>query len=235
MEYLEGETLAERLEKGPLPVAQVLQYGTQLASALDKAHRNGVTHRDLKPGNIMLTKSGTKLLDFGLAKAAPPLAAGATGATLTNAAAPAHPVTREGAVVGTVPYMSPEQVEGKEVDGRSDIFSLGAVLYEMVTGGRAFQGQSDFSVASAILVKDPEPIGALQPLTPPALERTIRVCLAKDPDARWQSAGDLCKELRWIADGGSQFGTMPIATQVRRAIRPRMSWVAWTLAAVSAA
>ena len=234
MEYVEGVTLAARLEKGPLPTAEVLEYGIQLASALDKAHRNGVTHRDLKPGNIMLTKSGTKLLDFGLAKAAPPLAAGATGATLTNAAAQAHPVTREGAVVGTVPYMSPEQVEGKEVDGRSDIFSLGAVLYEMVTGRRAFQGQSDFSIASAILVKDPDPISTLHPLTPPALERTIRVCLAKDPDARWQSAGDLCKELRWIADSGSQIG-VPMAAAVRRAIRPRIAWILTTVFAVVAA
>jgi len=222
MEYLEGETLAARLEKGPLPVAQVLQYGTQIASALDKAHRNGVTHRDLKPGNIMLTKSGAKLLDFGLAKAALPLA----GATLTDMTPQANPVTREGAVVGTVPYMSPEQVDGKEVDARSDIFSLGSVLYEMVTGGRAFQGESQFSVASAILVKDPEPINTVQPLTPPALDRTIRVCLAKDPDERWQSAGDLWKELRWIAEGGSQTG-VPIAAAVRRAVRsPRMAWVA---------
>jgi len=234
MEYVEGVTLAARLEKGPLPTVEVLEYGIQLASALDKAHRNGVTHRDLKPGNIMLTKSGTKLLDFGLAKAAPPLAAGATGATLTNAAAQADPVTREGAVVGTVPYMSPEQVEGKEVDARSDIFSLGAVLYEMVTGRRAFQGQSDFSIASAILVKDPDPISTLHPLTPPALERTIRVCLAKDPDARWQSAGDLCKELRWIADSGSQIG-VPRAAAVRRAIRPRIAWILTTVFAVVAA
>ena len=234
MEYVEGVTLAARLEKGPLPTVEVLEYGIQLASALDKAHRNGVTHRDLKPGNIMLTKSGTKLLDFGLAKAAPPLAAGATGATLTNAAAQADPVTREGAVVGTVPYMSPEQVEGKEVDARSDIFSLGAVLYEMVTGRRAFQGQSDFSIASAILVKDPDPISTLHPLTPPALERTIRVCLAKDPDARWQSAGDLCKELRWIADSGSQIG-VPMAAAVRRAIRPRIAWILTTVFAVVAA
>jgi eukaryotic-like serine/threonine-protein kinase len=234
MEYVEGVTLVARLEKGPLPTAEVLEYGIQLASALDKAHRNGVTHRDLKPGNIMLAKSGTKLLDFGLAKAGLPMGA---GATLTNAAAQADPVTREGAVVGTVPYMSPEQVEGKEVDGRSDIFSLGAVLYEMVTGGRAFQGQSDFSVASAVLMKDPEPISTLQPLTPPALERTIRVCLAKDPDARWQSAGDLCKELRWIAEGGSQIGTgMPLASKARRAIRPRIAWIlAAVFAAVAAA
>ena len=227
MEYVEGVTLAARLEKGPLPTAEVLEYGIQLASALDKAHRNRVTHRDLKPGNIMLTKSGAKLLDFGLAKAASlPTAV----ATLADAASP---ITLEGVVVGTVPYMSPEQVEGKEVDARSDIFSLGAVLYEMVTGGRAFQGASDFSVASAILVKDPEPISTLQPLTPLALQRTIRVCLAKDPDARWQSAGDLCKELRWIAEGGSQSGMeMPIAVAARRAIRPRIAWI---LAAVFAA
>ena len=138
MEYVEGITLASRLEKGPLPTAELLEYGIQLASALDKAHRNGVTHRDLKPGNIMLTKSGTKLLDFGLAKAtAPPLAA---GVTQTNAGAEAHPMTKEGAVIGTVPYMSPEQVEGKEVDGRSDIFSLGAVLYECLGGRKAFTG-----------------------------------------------------------------------------------------------
>jgi len=228
MEFLEGETLAERLEKGPLPVAQVLEYGTQVASALDKAHRNGVTHRDLKPGNIMLTKSGAKLLDFGLAKAAPALAG---GATLTDVTPQVAPVTQVGAIVGTVPYMSPEQVEGKEVDARSDIFSLGAVLYEMVTGRRAFQGESQFSVASAILVRDPEPINARQPLTPPALERTIRVCLAKDPDERWQSAGDLWKELRWISEGGTQTGG-PIVAALRRALRPRIGWI---LAAVFAA
>jgi eukaryotic-like serine/threonine-protein kinase len=187
MEYLEGDSLLERLEKGPLPVAQVLQYGTQIASALDRAHRGGVTHRDLKPGNIMLTKSGAKLLDFGLAKATPLPA----GATLTDMTPRASPMTQHGAILGTVPYMSPEQVEGNEIDGRSDIFSLGAVLYEMVTGERAFQGKSEFSVASAILQKEPEPISKLQPLTPPALERTIGVCLAKDPDELWQSAGDL--------------------------------------------
>ena len=139
MEFLEGQTLAERLEKGPLPVAQVLAYGAQIASALDKAHRSGVTHRDLKPGNIMLTQTGAKLLDFGLAKAEAALAG---GATLTEITPLATPMTQHGMIVGTVPYMSPEQVEGKEVDGRSDIFSLGAVLYEMVTGSRAFQGKS---------------------------------------------------------------------------------------------
>jgi len=231
MEYLEGETLAARLAKGPLPAAEVLQYGTQIASALDKAHRNGVTHRDLKPGNIMLTKSGAKLLDFGLAKAEPPVP---VGATLTNVAPPNLPVTQLGAIVGTLEYMSPEQVEGKEADARSDIFSLGTVLYEMVTGGRAFQGESQFSVASAILLKDPKPISTLQPLTPPALDRTIRVCLAKDPDERWQSAGDLWSELRWIADGGSQSG-VPIVAAVRRAVRPRIAWILAAFFAIVAA
>lgn len=206
----------------------MLQYGTQIASALDKAHRNGVTHRDLKPGNIMLTKAGAKLLDFGLAKAGPALAG---EATLTDVVAQATPVTREGAIFGTLQYMAPEQLEGKEADARSDIFSLGTVLYEMVTGGRAFQGKSQLSVASAILEKDPEPISTLQPLTPPALDRTIRVCLAKDPDERWQSAGDLWKELRWISEGGSQTGSS-ITAVARRAARPRTAWI---LAAVSAA
>ena len=232
MEYLEGETLWARLARGPLPAAQVLQYGTQIASALDKAHRSGVTHRDLKPGNIMLTKSGAKLLDFGLVKAVPPLA---VGTTLLDALPQATPVTEVGTIIGTVPYMSPEQVEGKEMDARSDIFSLGAVLYEMVTGKPAFQGKNQFSVASAILVKDPEPICALQPLTPPALERTIRVCLAKDPDERWQSAGDLWKELRWIGEGNTQTG-MQVAPVARRARRPRIAWiVAVVFAAIAAA
>src|SRR5467141_4605896 len=203
MEYLEGETLAKRLEKGPLPLAQALQFGIQIADALDKAHRNGVVHRDLKPGNIMLTPSGAKLLDFGLAKAAVPLAA---GETLTAAATHTTPVTHQGTIVGTFQYMSPEQVEGKEVDARSDIFSFGSVLYEMVTGRRAFPGKSQLSVASAILEKDPEPISTLQPLTPPALDRAVRRCLAKDPEDRWQSTRDLLLELKWIAGGGSQTG-----------------------------
>jgi Tol biopolymer transport system component len=221
MEYLEGESLAERLGKGPLPLAQVLQCGTQIASALDKAHRHGVTHRDLKPGNIMLTKSGAKLLDFGLATAAPALSG---AATLTDITPRATPLTQQGAIIGTVQYMSPEQVEGKEVDARSDIFSLGVVLYEMVTGRHAFRGQSQFSVASAILEKDPEPISSMQPLTPPALERSIRVCLAKDPDERWQSAGDLWNELRWISGSGSQTGA-PIAATARPAFRPPIAWI----------
>ncbi len=217
MECVEGEALAKRVEKGPLPLEQVLKYGTQIADALDKAHRSGVVHRDLKPGNIMLTASGAKLLDFGLAKAAPPLAA---GATLTAAATRTTPVTQQGTVVGTFQYLSPEQVEGKDLDARSDIFSFGSVLYEMVTGRRASPGKSQLSVASAVLEKDPEPMSTLQPLTPPALDRTIRVCLAKDPEDRWQTARDLLLELKWIAEAGSQagrLGSSSLASQVARA------------------
>jgi eukaryotic-like serine/threonine-protein kinase len=238
MEFLEGESLAERLEKGPLSAPQVMQFGTQLASALDKAHRNGVTHRDLKPGNIVLTKSGAKLLDFGLAKAEPSTS---MGKTLTDATPRPLPMTKLGTIIGTVPYMSPEQLEGKEADARSDIFSLGAVLYEMVTGKRAFQGQSEFSVASAILHMDPPPISTLQPLTLPALERTIRVCMAKDPDERWQSASDLWNELRWISESGSQSGAtagLPSGSQSgvksAPAPRPNVPKIAWIVAALFA-
>ncbi len=178
MECVEGETLAKRLEKGPLPIEQVLKYGMQIADALDKAHRSGVVHRDLKPGNIMLTPIGAKLLAFGLARPVASLAL-ATAATLT-AATPSSPVTEQGTIVDTFQYMSPEQVEGKELDARSDIFSLGAVLYEMLTGKRAFEGKSQLSVASAILEKEPAPISSVKPLTPVNLDHAIRRCLAKD-------------------------------------------------------
>jgi serine/threonine protein kinase/Tol biopolymer transport system component len=220
MECVEGETLAKRLEKGPLPLDQALKYGMQIADALDRAHRSNVVHRDLKPGNIMLTASGTKLLDFGLAKALPPLA---TGDTLTAAVTRATPVTQQGTVVGTFQYMSPEQIEGKDVDARSDIFSFGSVLYEMLTGRPAFSGKSQLSVASAILEKEPQPISTLQPLTPPALDRTIRVCLAKDPEERWQSARDLLLELKWIADGGSQAASRSEGIASRKTYS-RLSW-----------
>jgi len=222
MECVEGETLAKRLEKGPLPLDQVLKYGAQIADGLDKAHRSGVVHRDLKPGNIMLTPSGAKLLDFGLAK---PAAAPVSAATLT--AVRTAPVTEEGTIVGTFQYMSPEQVEGKEVDGRSDIFSLGAVLYEMVTGKRAFEGKSQLSVASAILEKEPEPISAVKPLTPPAFDHAVRRCLAKNPEERWQTARDLALELKWIGETGSQAG---LAGRVP-AGRSRRERAAWLLAA----
>jgi eukaryotic-like serine/threonine-protein kinase len=200
MEYVEGETLAQRLEKGPLPLEQVLKVGAQIAEALDKAQRSGIVHRDLKPGNVMLTATGAKLLDFGLAKETAPLA---TLATLTGSS-PASPVTQQGTIVGTFQYMSPEQVEGKELDGRSDIFSLGAVLYEMLTGKRAFEGRTQLSVASAILEREPDAINVVKPVTPPALERAIQRCLQKNPEDRWQSAKDLALELKWIGSSASQ-------------------------------
>jgi Tol biopolymer transport system component len=213
MEYLEGETLAQRLEQGALPLEELLRISTQIADALDKAHRQGVVHRDFKPGNIMLTRSGAKLMDFGLAK----LTAASAGATsLTASAHATSPITTHGTIVGTFHFMSPEQVEGREVDARSDLFAFGAVLYEMLTGRRAFQGKTQLSVASAILEKEPEPIGALQPVTPPALDRAIRKCLAKDPEDRWQTARDLLLELKWIAEAGSQAGVPAVVTAWRK-------------------
>src|SRR5215469_7041927 len=204
MEFVEGETLAKRLEKGPLPLEQVLKLGGQIADAMDKAHRSGVVHRDLKPGNIMLTPVGAKLLDFGLAKPAPRMASLATLTATKNDS----PLTEEGTVVGTFQYMSPEQVEGKDLDGRSDIFSLGAVLYEMLTGQRAFQGKSQLTVASAILEKEPAPVSSIKPMTPPALDHAIRRCLSKEPERRWQSAADLAGELQWIAASSSSKGAL---------------------------
>ena len=220
MECVEGETLAKRLEKGPLRVEQVLKLGAQIADALDKAHRSGVVHRDLKPGNIMLTPSGTKLLDFGLAKPVAPLASLAT----VTATKQEPPVTEQGTIVGTFQYMSPEQVEGKEVDGRSDIFSLGAVLYEILTGQRAFEGKSQLSTASAILEKEPTPISAVKPMTPPALEHTIKKCLAKIPDERWQSASDLADELKWITESGQQTLGTSLSAATTKA-RERLAWL----------
>jgi Tol biopolymer transport system component len=220
MECVEGETLAKRLEKGPLPLDQILRYGAQIAEALDKAHRSGVVHRDLKPGNMMLTVSGAKLLDFGLAK---PAGALVGGMTLTAAATQTTPVTAEGTIVGTIQYMSPEQIEGKEVDGRSDIFALGAVLYEMLTGQKAFQGKTQLSVASAILEKEPAAIGSIKPLTPPALDHAIRRCLAKDPEDRWQASRDLALELNWIGESGSQAGAPAITSRSGRT-REQFAW-----------
>jgi Tol biopolymer transport system component len=231
MEFLEGESLAARLEKGPLPVDQVLRFGIQITDALDKAHRQGLVHRDLKPGNIMLTPSGAKLLDFGLAKAT---AALVPGSGLSNLATVSTPVTAQGTLVGTFQYMSPEQVEGKEADARSDIFSFGAVLYEMLTGRRAFQGKSQLSVASAILEKDPEPATQAQPMTPPALDRAVRKSLAKDPEERWQTARDLMLELRWVAEAGTQIGA-PAVVVSRRKTRELAAWALAGVALVSAA
>ena len=197
MEFLEGETLARRLKRGALPLSTLLEFAIQIASALAAAHAAGIVHRDLKPGNIMLTKSGAKLLDFGLAKVR-----AAEAGLGTAISSQAGPITTAGTVLGTVQYMSPEEIQGQEADARSDLFAFGATLYEMLTGKRAFAGESQLAVVSAILEKDPEPLSALQPLTPPALERVVRRCLAKDPEDRWQSTSDLASELRWIAEAG---------------------------------
>jgi Tol biopolymer transport system component len=219
MEYLEGETLAAQLQKGPLPLDQALAYAIQIADALDKAHRKGVTHRDLKPGNIMITKGGAKLLDFGLAKLQPAEAV----AGLSAAATVTSPLTGHGTILGTLLYMAPEQVEGRETDARSDIFSFGAIVYEMATGRRAFDGKSQASVIAAILEREPPAMSALQPLTPPALDRAVQKCLRKDPDERWQSARDVTDELKWIAEGGSHAG-MPAATVSGRKHGTRLAW-----------
>ncbi|HKV80285.1 MAG TPA: protein kinase, partial [Candidatus Sulfotelmatobacter sp.] len=227
MELLEGETLGERLRRGPLPMEQVLRYGAEIATGLQAAHRCGVVHRDLKPGNIMLTKSGAKLMDFGLAKGMTSPTAVSSELTATLTSSHATPLTQQGTIVGTFQYMAPEQVEGKEADARSDIFSFGAVLYEMVCGKRAFEGKTLVSVAASILEKEPEPIRTLQPLTPASLERAIRKCLAKDPDERWQSAGDLASELKWIAEGSAS-GVLAVAKPAARGIRVR-EWFAWML------
>jgi eukaryotic-like serine/threonine-protein kinase len=208
MEYLEGETLAERLKKGPLPLQQVLQYAIEVADALDKAHRRGITHRDLKPGNIMVTKAGTKLLDFGLAK----LKQEATPASsLSQRPTAESGMTAEGTILGTLQYMAPEQVEGKtnQIDARTDIFAFGAVVYEMATGKKAFEGKSQASVIGKIMESNPPPMISLQPMTPPALDRVVKKCLAKEPESRWQTPKDLCDELKWIAEAGSQMTLTP--------------------------
>src|SRR6202163_3001682 len=202
MEYMEGETLAQRLQRGALPIQQVLQFAIEIADALDKAHRKGVTHRDLKPANIMLTKSGTKLLDFGLAKLTQEVAPAAN--PLSQLPTATHAITAQGTILGTLQYMAPEQLEGREVDARTDIFAFGVVVYEMATGKRAFEGKSQASVIAKILETDPPPISSLQPMTPPQLDRVVKTCLAKEPDGRWQTASDLCRELKWIAESGEE-------------------------------
>ncbi len=198
MELLEGETLADRLDRGPLPLAEVLRYGRQIAGALAAAHNAGIVHRDLKPANIMLTKSGAKLLDFGLAKKTAGVLASDPNALTVARGNEQRPLTQEGTILGTFAYMAPEQLEGDEADSRTDIFALGNVLYEMLTGRRAFEGKTKTSLIAAIVDREPAPISAVQPLTPPALEHVVQKCLEKDPDARWQSARDVATELDWI-------------------------------------
>jgi eukaryotic-like serine/threonine-protein kinase len=221
MEYLEGETLAEALNRKPLPMPEVLRTSIEIANAMDRAHRAGVVHRDLKPGNIMLTPSGAKLLDFGLAKVRQPAF---TGDGLSTTAR--TPLTARGAILGTPNYMAPEQVEGKEADHRTDIFALGAIVYEMVTGRKAFEGPSAASVMAAIVDRDPPPLTAVQPLASAMLEHVVARCLAKNPDERWQSAGDVMRELEWTMQpsADSAASSLPIA--------PRQRW--WPFAATLA-
>ncbi len=220
MELLEGETLAERLAKGPLPIHDVLKIGAQVADALDWAHKAGIVHRDLKPSNVMLTKSGAKLLDFGLAKDQ----ASGLGPRASVLETEHKPLTEEGTLIGTFQYMSPEQLEGAEADARTDIFALGAVLYEMATGRRAFEGKSKASLIASILAAEPKPMSVIQPMTPAAFDRVVRKCLEKDPDQRMQSAHDVATELRWIAEA-------PVAGPARRT---KGSVVAWSTAAAFA-
>jgi serine/threonine protein kinase len=221
MELVEGETLEHRLTKGPLPPEQTIRFAAQVASALAHAHKQGFVHRDLKPSNVMLTKTGAKLMDFGLAKEFVPTS---SLAALTEITADQLKLTVEGTIVGTFQYMAPEQLEGKEADARSDMFSLGGVMYEMATGKPAFAGKTRASLIAAILSSEPQPMAALQPMTPPALARVVKKCLAKDPDERWQSASDLASELNWIAEGRSQAGE---AERVPSGSRrwERMSWL----------
>ena len=197
MEYLEGETLAERLQKGPLPLDQALRYAIEIADALDKAHRQGVTHRDLKPANIMLTKAGAKLLDFGLAKLTP------TGPQSEASTKLADALTEQGTILGTFQYMAPEQLEGGEADHRTDIWAFGCVVYEMVTGQKAFEGKTRASLIGAILKDEPRAMSSLQPMSPPALDQIIRICLAKDREERWQGAGDIGRLVKLTTDAGA--------------------------------
>jgi Tol biopolymer transport system component/tRNA A-37 threonylcarbamoyl transferase component Bud32 len=223
MEYLEGETLAERLMKGALPLDRALRHAIEIADALDKAHRQGIVHRDLKPGNIMLTTSGATLLDFGLAKLRP---VGTAGAVEVSAAPTvSSPLTGAGSIVGTFQYMAPELLDGQDADARTDIFAFGAVLYEMLTGRKAFEGRSQASLIAAIIHVEPAPLSMVQPVTPPALERLVATCLAKDPEDRWQTARDLVRELRWIVGVGSRAsGPAPMAA--RGVTKERIAWAA---------
>jgi len=234
MEHLEGETLADRLHRGPMPLAEALKIAIQIADALDKAHARGIVHRDLKPGNIMLAKNGTKLMDFGLAKPAPGVssASGAglltpTTPTMSVAAlsAPASPLTQKGTVVGTFQYMAPEVLQGTEADARSDIFSFGCVLYEMVAGRRAFEGKSQFSVLGAILDHEPERISSVKPGSPARLDETVRCCLAKNPEQRYGCMHDVRIQLEGLAEPASQAGATPVEAVEARPAGARLAWL----------
>lgn len=232
MELLEGQTLAERIARGPLSTDQLLRYGREIASALDRAHRQQIVHRDLKPGNIFLTRTGVKLLDFGLAKfAAPP---GVAQEAPTVILQKDLPLTAEGSLLGTIPYMSPEQLEGKEVDERSDIFSLGVILYEMATGKRPFRGDSQASLIASILEHEPQPVGELRASTPQSLDRLIRACLEKDPESRGQTAHDVMLQLQWISESSGMENRPALSAQRWRGLARHLPWaVAGVIALVA--
>jgi Tol biopolymer transport system component len=223
MELIEGESLGDRLQKGPLPIELVLRHGIEIASALDAAHRQGIVHRDLKPGNVMLTKAGAKLLDFGLAKSGPLIMGTPSVSQMADSPTVHKPLTEQGTILGTFQYMAPEQLEGLEADARTDIFSFCALLYQMATGQPAFQGKTRTSLIAAIVSGTPQPLSQLAPLTPPALDHLIKKCLEKDPDDRWQSARDLADQMRWIVDAGSRAGeAAPV--HAKRKARTRFAW-----------
>ena len=222
LEHLEGATLAKRLLSGPLKREEALRFGSQIADALDAAHRRGIVHRDLKPANVMVTKGGVKLLDFGLARLLPQRDPGAATVTET---------TEPRAAAGTLPYMSPEQLQGQAADARSDIWALGLVLYEMLTGRRAFEAERSPALAAAILEHEPPSLSSQDASVSPALDRVVRRCLAKDPDARWQSARDVADELDWIREGGSVAPPPPLGSPLAGGSDcpswwPRCSWAA---------
>src|SRR5262245_47156620 len=223
MEYLEGESLAARLAKGPLPIDEALRYAIQIADALDQAHRHGVVHRDLKPGNIMLTKGGAKLLDFGLAKVNEPIAD--TPGSLTALPTATTPLTGQGLIVGTLQYMAPEQLEGREADARTDIFAFGLILYEMIAGRRAFEARSQAGIISSIMTSEAPPLSSLSSSVSPALDHVVAICIAKDPDARWQTTHDVLLQLKWLADAGSRAG-VPAPVAARRKQHHLVLWSA---------
>ena len=226
MEYIEGETLADRLKREPLSPREALTFAIQIAEALDEAHRHGIVHRDLKPANIVLTESGVKLLDFGLAKLMPPT----LGEDSSSLPTEQKPLTSEGAILGTFQYMAPEQLEGKEADARTDLFALGVVLYEMLTGNKAFEGKTQASLIAAILEREPEAVSTSQPLSPRSLDRVVSRCLAKDPAHRWEGARDVREVLSWIAEDGDSHASAE--AEARRAHR---AWLPWAVAALAAA
>ena len=225
MEYLEGETLEQRLKKGVMPLDEALKIAIQVAEALSVAHRRGIVHRDLKPGNVMLTKGGAKLLDFGLAKTGDSGAAGGSSMLPTTPAS----LTARGTILGTRQYMAPEQLEGQDADARSDIFAFGALVYELVSGRKAFEGRSEASLIAAILEHDPPALTSVQPLAPASLDHIVARCLAKNPDDRWQSAHDLATELQWLAsthDTRTRSTAAPAVSPARGRRAPFLLWMA---------